>query len=253
MNNQRAARCRRGAGGMLSLAAVLTLWEVIGREKLLGPSFPPLSDVLTSLGLPYRRHLYARATWATLSAAALGYGIGLVSGFVAATAGHVLPGLRPGLDRLASLIHAIPMIALAPLFMIMLAPGSVGAAVAAIGVFFIAYVASCTALEAARPTHRDLFQAFGASTRLRVILLDLPSALPALAAGLRQAVPVAFLGTILGEWFGSAHGLGMLMVSAMENFQIPLLWSAVILCCGLSLCLFALLGLLERTVTRRYR
>lgn len=236
-----------------SLLMVMAAWQVIGATRLLGATLPPLSDVVASLVVPYRRHLYIRASLATLSTAAWGYGIGQLAGFASALFGHLLPVSRAGLDRLASVVHAIPMIALGPLFMAVLAPGWAGVAIAAIGVFFVSYIASCAALGSSTPVHRDLFQVFGTSPLRRLWLLDVPSALPALITGLRQAVPVAFLGTILGEWFGSAHGLGLLILSAMENFQIALLWSAVILCCGLSLMIFMLLGHVERIVGRLYR
>lgn len=246
-------RFRSAITATVGFAIVLVLWQVIGSAKLLGPTFPPPSSVIASLTVPYRRHLYVRASLATLSTAAWGYGIGQAGGLATALLGHLLPFSRAGLDRLASVIHAIPMIALGPLFMAVLSPAWAGTAIAAIGVFFVSYIAGCTAIESAAPTHRDLFQIFGASPLRRLWLLDVPSALPALVTGLRQAVPVAFLGTILGEWFGSAHGLGLLILSAMENFQIALLWSTVILCCGLSLVIFVLLGYVERIVGRHYR
>ena len=63
----------------------------------------------------------------------------------------------------------------------------------------------------------------------------------------------AFIGAILGEWFGSSRGLGLLMVSAMQNFQIPLLWSAVLIASTASLIVFGLMGLLEQFVYGRYK
>ncbi len=47
--------------------------------------------------------------------------------------------------------------------------------------------------------------------------------------------------------------LGVLVINAMQNFQIPLLWSAVLLAVLVSLTLFGLLGLLQHYVARRFR
>jgi NitT/TauT family transport system permease protein len=97
-----------------------------------------------------------------------------------------------------------------------------------------------------------LFTVLGASRLQRLWRLDLPAALPALSSGLKLAVPVSLIGAVIGEWFGAPRGLGVLIVNAMQNFQIPLLWSAVTLIAASSLTLYALLTLLERACYARF-
>ena len=77
--------------------------------------------------------------------------------------------------------------------------------------------------------------------------------MPAFVDGLRLAAPGAVLGAILGEWFGAPRGLGLLIVSAMQNFQIALLWSAALLAATVSILAFVAFGALERFVVARYR
>ncbi|MET0209560.1 MAG: ABC transporter permease subunit, partial [Burkholderiaceae bacterium] len=76
---------------------------------------------------------------------------------------------------------------------------------------------------------------------------------PSVVSGLKLAVPAALVGTLIGEWFGAPRGLGVLILNAMENFQIPLLWSAVLLTLVASLSLYALCGVLERIVEARFQ
>jgi len=83
--------------------------------------------------------------------------------------------------------------------------------------------------------------------------LDLPAALPAIVTSMKLAVPAALIGAIIGEWFGAPRGLGLLILNAMQNFQVPLLWSAVLLTAMVSLSLFSVLTLLERMVYDRFR
>jgi putative hydroxymethylpyrimidine transport system permease protein len=45
-------------------------------------------------------------------------------------------------------------------------------------------------------------------------LFRLMAALPALGSGLRMAAAVAPIGAIIGEWVGSAEGLGYVMLNA---------------------------------------
>ena len=137
--------------------------------------------------------------------------------------------------------------------MVLLDREATPAAVAAIGVFFVIYVATSAAFEDVTAAHRDLFTALGAGRLQRFARLGVPAAIPAIVTGAKVAVPAALIGAILGEWFGASRGLGVLMVSAMQNFQIPLLWAAVLLASLVSLALFRAGAVLERAVAARFR
>jgi NitT/TauT family transport system permease protein len=119
-------------------------------------------------------------------------------------------------------------------------------------VFFVIYVATTSGLEKSRQNHRDLFTVLGATSVARFARLDFPAALPSIVSGMKYATPAAFIGAILGEWFGASRGLGLLMVSAMQNFQIPLLWSAVFIASAASRIAFGIMSLAERFVHGRF-
>jgi NitT/TauT family transport system permease protein len=93
---------KQTALGALGIAIFLAAWEAIGRTGLLGISWPPLSDVLETLGNPARLPLFQRALGATLQSTALGYLWGTAAGLVLATVAHLVPPLRRGSDRLAA-------------------------------------------------------------------------------------------------------------------------------------------------------
>jgi NitT/TauT family transport system permease protein len=202
---------------------------------------------------PARRGLFQRASGATFSAVAGGYALGTLGAVACAMLGHVVTALKPGLDRLIAVIHAVPLIALGPVFMVLMSRDAIPMAIAALAVFYMIYVATTSGLAAASQTHRDVFLALGARPVTRFRRLDFPAALPAVTSGMKLAIPVAFIGGIVGEWFGASRGLGLLMVSAMQNFQIPLLWSAVLITTMTSLLLFNLMSLIERAAYGRYR
>jgi ABC-type nitrate/sulfonate/bicarbonate transport system permease component len=123
--------------GALGIAAFLCLWEIVGRNRLLGLSWPALTDVLAMLADSSRWPLFSRALGATLSALGIGYVLGLGAGLAVAAAAHLSPALKPGLDRANAVIHAIPSIALAPLFILFLGRGATPAALAALTTFFV--------------------------------------------------------------------------------------------------------------------
>jgi NitT/TauT family transport system permease protein len=239
--------------GAIGIFAFLGLWQYIGVEGLAGLTWPPLTTVLALLFDPGRQALFQRAIQASFSMVLAGYVAGTVIGVLLAVLGHLVGPLREGLGRFASVVHSIPSIALAPLFIVLLSKEWTGMAIATLNVYFILFVATQSGLLAASRANQDVFTVLGAGGLARLRWLELPAALPAIVSGLKYAVPAAFIGAIIGEWFGSSRGLGLLMVSAMQNFQIPLLWSAMLLTAAGSLACFGLMSLLERFVYRRYR
>ena len=239
--------------GALGLLGFAMTWEVIGSYRLAGLSWPPLTAVLAYLTDPARVPLFLRALGATMGAVAIGYGIGCVTGLALAILSHVVSALRPGTDRTMAVIHAIPAIALGPLFIVLLSRETTPIAIASLNVLFAIYVAACSGLDSASPTHIDLMRALGAPMGRQFLHLDMPAALPAIVTSMKLAVPAALIGAIIGEWFGAPRGLGLLILNAMQNFQVPLLWSAVLLTAVVSLSLFGALTLLERIVYERFR
>jgi ABC-type nitrate/sulfonate/bicarbonate transport system permease component len=239
--------------GAVGLALFLLAWQWIGSQKLLGSTWPALDTVLAYLADPQRRGLFGRALSASFSAAGLGFALGGLAGILFAAIAWMVPPLRVGADHTTAVIHAIPQVALAPVFIIVGGPEVAPIAISALNVFFLMYVASSSGFSSSTRAHRDLFTVLGASPLKRLWRLDLPAALPSIASGLKLAVPAALVGTLIGEWFGAPRGLGVLILNAMENFQIPLLWSAVLLTLCASLTLYALSGLLERAAEARFQ
>lgn len=240
----------------LALAGIglfLVAWEIIGKFQVVGLSWPPLSVVLAYMFDPAHWGLFMRALSSSLLSLVSGYMIGLVGGLLVAVLAHLAPVLKSGLDRTSAFINAVPSIAWAPVFIVFVGLHATPAGLAALTTFFVIYVSASSGLSSAPPPLTDLMQVLGASRLTRLWRLDLPSALPTITSGMRLAAPASLIGIIIGEWFGSPRGIGVLIINAMQNFQIPLLWSAVLLTATISLSVFGLLGLLQTSTAQRFR
>ena len=108
--------------------------------------------------------------------------------------------------------------------------------------YFPIYIALSSALRFAPPVYDDLSGVLGASRTRSFLLLKLPNAVPAYIDGLRMAAPAAVLGVILGEWFGAPRGLGIVIISSLQNFQIPQLWAAALLAVGCTFTAYMILS-----------
>jgi NitT/TauT family transport system permease protein len=243
---------RRLLQGTIGLVALLVLWQLAGDRGWLGRSFAPPSRVLDTLRDPTKSDLLQRAFRATSSTALRGFVIGVVLALAVAAISQLLPMLRPGLDRLAAVLQALPIIALAPLFIVTVGRDGTPVAISAIAACFPMFVAATSAFGAARTIHLDVVHVLGSTALQQFGRVRVPASIPGLTEGLRLAAPAAVLGAILGEWFGAPRGLGILMVNAMQNYQVGVLWTAALLGALLSMVAFGMLSLLAFAAHRRF-
>jgi ABC-type nitrate/sulfonate/bicarbonate transport system permease component len=242
----------RLTAGALGIAIMLGLWELVGRTGLLGSSWPPFSRVAAYLFAADHRGLLVAAAGQTVVEAALGFVIGSAAGCGCALIAVLVPATATGIDRFAAIVNGIPVIAVGSLCAVTFPAGINPIVVAGLAVFFMLFVAATAGLQATPAPQRDLLRVLGASRWTTFRRLQFPAALPAIADGLRLSAPVAVVGAIIGEWFAAERGLGPLLVNAMQNYQIDLLWSAALVGSLISALAYFALGLVQQAAARRY-
>jgi len=235
------------------IGLLLLTWEFVGQNGVLGKLWPPLSVIVSYAMEPSSASILLRALHFTAVSAGSGLLIGSATGVVLALLGLLWPPLGQGLGRLAATVNAVPLIALGPVLIVTAGREATPIMIASITVFFGVFIAASTGLASVRREQADLLTVLGASRRNRLWLLQIPNALPMLVDGLKLSVTAAVVGAILGEWFGAPGGIGLILVSAMQNYQIPLLWSAALLGAMLSLVAYGFLGALQRWLEVRFR
>ena len=232
---------------------MLCAWEAVGRSGMWGKTFPSLSEVLRVYEDAPRRALLLRSAAATTGSAVLGFTWGVCLGARVAILAHLVPLLRGGLDRMAVLVNALPVIALGPVLIITAGREDTPAALASVPVFFLLYVSTATGLRGASKRLGLVFTTLGADPWQRLRKLESIAALPSVLGGMKIAAGSAMIGAIVGEWFGAPSGLGVVVLNSMQNFQIPLLWATVIVIAAITLFAYGLLTLAERAARRRIR
>ncbi|NQX27224.1 ABC transporter permease subunit [Microbacteriaceae bacterium VKM Ac-2854] len=242
-------RALYGVGGALLLILAA---ELIGRTGVAGRAWPPLTEVLAYLATPAGGALLQRNGLVTLIAAGQGLVLGVVVAVLGAALALIVPLLRPGLDRFAAILNAVPTIALAPLLITTVGRTDTPMVIAALSVGFVMFVTMTSAFATVPAAHADVFTVLGSSRWQRLLRLELPRAVPAFFDGLTLSAPAAILGATIGEWFGAPKGLGLLLVSAMQNYQMSLLWSAALVATVLSLVAYLVFVQLQRLAVRRF-
>lgn len=195
----------------------------------------------------------------TATEIALGLGLGVVSGALAAIAVAASPTARRWLLPLLVASQAIPVFALAPLLVLWLGYGLASkVAMAAIVIFFPVAAAFHDGLRGVEPGWLDLARVMqggrdDARARLRgFLVVRVPAALPGLASGVRIGAAVAPIGAVVGEWVGSGSGLGHLMLHANGRMQVDLMFAALFTLAAMAIALwFAVDRLLARLLPWR--
>ena len=152
---------------------------------------------------------------------------------------------------IAVFINTIPIIAIAPILVLMLGNGyAPKIVIAALICFFPTLVNMVRGLKAVSPQMLELMRVLSANDREVLFKIRLQSSLPFLFAALRIASTTCVIGAIVGEWIGSNYGLGSLIIEATYNFRAPLLYATVILGAGLAVAFFVTTSLIERQVLK---
>ncbi|TYK53671.1 ABC transporter permease subunit [Actinomadura decatromicini] len=243
---------RRAGAGVLGVAVLLGLFEVVGRTGVAGSTWPPLSSVVSySVGDP-GRVILARAAEATVVEASAGLAAGTFAAVAAAALGLVVPWLRAGMSQVAVLLSTVPLIALGPVLVTTVGTERTPAVIAALGSGFAVFVAMSSAFSRPATSLDDLFQVLGATRTSTMVRLRAPAAVPSFFDGLALAAPAALLGAVVGEWFGAPRGIGVLLVSSMQNFDVVQLWAHALCLSVVSLAAYGALTGVRRVSVRRF-
>src|SRR5579884_486963 len=163
---------------------------------------------------------------------------------------------------LAIMVQTIPIVVLAPLFVILLQVYGLNpdAPLPIIGIgskpillvtilitFFPTLVNMTVGLRAIDPNLYDLMRLLNANRLTILWRLRLPSSIPYLFSSFKITSTLCFVGAVVGEWMlASQQGLGgYLNVFYYEN-DIPELWAAVIAIVACSMAFFGIVVLAER-------
>jgi len=183
----------------------------------------------------------------TLREVLIGLAIAVVGGAGAAVAMHLSRVLREAAYPLLVASQAIPIVVLAPIFVLAFDYG-IGPKVAIVALicFFPVTVNVLDGLRSVAPEQLTLMRSLGASRLRTLASVELPAALPAFFSGLRIAATVSVIGAVFGEWAGADDGLGRLVLLGNDQLQTPRVYAGVAILTAMAVALFCLASLAER-------
>jgi NitT/TauT family transport system permease protein len=177
---------------------------------------------------------------------ALAFVVSMVLGFAVAHWTIVNRALYPIL--VAS--QTIPVIAIAPVFIIWFGYGILPKVITtSLICFFPLTVNTVSGYASLDPDLDRLFRAYGTGPWKRFCKLSFPAALPHIMSGLKISATLSVIGGVIGEWIGSEHGLGYLIIQSSAQINTVRVFAAIALLALMGIALFSAVSLIERLVT----
>jgi NitT/TauT family transport system permease protein len=150
---------------------------------------------------------------------------------------------------IAVFVNTIPVLAKAPILVLIFGLGMTSKVVIAAFICFFPTLANMVrGLQSVNPQSLELMRVLSASRSEVFWKLRVPSSLPFLFSALKIASTTSVLGAIVGEWIGADLGLGALIIEATHNFRSPLLYATIFVASGWAVVFFAVVSFVERRV-----
>lgn len=246
--HKRSARAR--ISGIVYPVATFVLfviaWEVAVRLFRI-PNWLVPAPSQVAIELTLRMRLLLVNGWVTTKAIILGYLLSIVVGIPLALGIFAWPIFARSVYPLLISSQAVPKTAIAPLFVIWLGFGILPKILIAFLIAFFAIVINTVVgLASIEPEKIYLARSMGMSPSMTFFKIRLPQALPSIFGGLKVAITLAVVGTVVGEFVGADSGLGYLLLIANGNLDTPLLFAGFVGLTVIGGVLFLLVELAER-------
>ena len=188
-----------------------------------------------------------RHLWITLTESALAFIIGSVAGVLVGFWFARQPTVAAVLDPYVKMINALPRIVLAPIFTLWFGLGIMSkVALGVTLVFFIVFFNVYQGVKEVSPVVLNNTVMLGANRKQLLRYVYLPSATSWVFSSLHTAVGMAFVGAVVGEYLGSARGVGYLIQQAEGAFDINTVFAGMIVLTVFALVLDFAVGRVER-------
>ena len=237
---------------VLSAAVLVALWESASSLQWVDPTLlPPFSAVCATLWDMLQERQFLAEVQVTLIEILVAF---LIAAPVALACGFFL-GEKPAwgavFNPMIEFILAVPQSVFLPLFVLALGTGYAQKIVFGVThAFFVIAVNTVAAVRTVPRSYVLLARSCGATRWQIYRRIYFPAMLPLVLTGLRLGLIFNITGILLAEMFSSRHGLGQLLVSWGDAFQIRQLLAGIVLVALLTIALNELMRVWEVRASR---
>jgi NitT/TauT family transport system permease protein len=221
---------KKKAAVLLVPVVIISLWKAAVGIFSLPPHVLPAPDVvaLKLLEISSSALLWGHIATTLLEILA-GFSAGAALGVFAGYGLAKSPTLETILSPFILIFQTAPKISLAPLFMLWFGLGLMSKAILiALVTFFPLMLNIMVGIRSVNPDYINLLRILHARPTQRIFKVELMSSLPHLMTGLRVALVLSITAAIIGEMMGAKSGLGFLLMTGNEMYDIPLVITTIL-------------------------
>lgn len=225
---------------------LLALWDLAIRLFKIPPYLIPQPEKVVHQLIAQWGYLL-RESYTTTVATAGGFGLSILIGIPLAMVIAYSRVVESFVYPLLVFSQSVPKVAIAPLFVVWWGFGIFPKIICAFLLgFFPIVVSTVMGFKSVEPEMLDLARSMGASRLQTFFKISLPQAMPAIFSGLKVSVTLAVVGAVVGEFVGSNSGIGYVLQVANGNFDLPLMFAALLVLSTIGVLLFLVVDVAER-------
>lgn len=229
---------------------LLFMWETIARSMNVAYILPSPTQIMIRLW-ELREQLMMHHLPPTLIVIISGILFSVLIGMLFAILIHQSKVMEQALYPLIIASQTIPVIALAPIFIMLFGYSIWGKIWMTILItFFPITIGMIDGLKSRDKQTEELLQTMGASKRQIFRLLYIPSMLPHFLSSLKIAAPLSVVGAAIGEWLGAQAGLGYFSRRMMTQFDGAAIFAPIILLSFIGMTLFMIIVCIEKILLK---
>jgi NitT/TauT family transport system permease protein len=219
------------ARAIVGFLVVIFFWEIVARYLFINALvIVPLSKIWDAfVKLASSGELWKHTQVSLVQEFIPGFAIAAIFGVGLGLLLATNQKLRDYVEPWVSFLYAVPLVAIAPLFIVAFGIGPTSKIVVIFLVaVFIILVNTEVGVLSTDPHLIEAARSFGAS-RLQIFRkVLLPAALPFIIAGLRLGMARGLVGVVVAELFGAKAGLGFLILASAQVFDTASLFVGVL-------------------------
>lgn len=257
--NSLAARISKSlANTAIALVTIFILWfallQIFSVTPFIGKNPVDVFNFLFTVPMAAENQaLVLNALGQTMVDSTIGFIAGMFFATLIATVFALSKSIEQALMPLAMLLRSVPLIAMAPIIILIF--GREFAAVSVMGaivVLFPALVNIVFGLRSVSAAMNDLVHVYGGNKLDALRTVAFPTSLPSFFAALKISVPGAITGALLVEWLATGQGIGYAIVSAIGRAKTSEVWAYVAVITIVSVLIYNLVSLLEESVLAKF-
>jgi NitT/TauT family transport system permease protein len=226
---------------------VLSTYPVFGRVLLPPFFFSNPVDVAVQIVDWFVGGVIWKHLWVTLEEALLAFVIGSIGGVLIGFWFARQPRTAAVFDPYVKMVNALPRVVLAPIFTLWLGLGIWSkVALGVTLVFFIVFFNVYQGVREVSPTVLANARMLGMSERQLMRHVYWPSALSWMFSSLHTSVGFAMVGAVVGEYLGSAAGLGYLIQQAEGVFDVAGVFAGMFVLAAFVIVIDTVVSLVEK-------